>query len=340
MLFKSRFAIKINSVAYYFTLRLRNINFARYRKHFFKHASVSVMAAMLVGGNIFDTNSSVDANLASYFPPPPDVATSIIEGVSQYIPIDGTDSLTVALKMSDLDEHDIIQNQPLIMVADSASPLGGAGIVYSVQKGDSYGKIAANYGLNVSSVLAANNIDVNKIKKDAKALDLHEGQQINIPFENIDGPGWNDVLGAIQSAKDTAAAKIARNTPKATIKTSSKFLGSSGKRDYGTYSGFTAGWCTAYAAKVNPKVGNAVRDNGGGNAAQWPNAARAAGLKVNLVPEVGAIGVSAESRFGHVFRIDGVSGDTITISEYNGPAGRGVLGRREISKSMLKAVIH
>jgi surface antigen len=340
MLFKSRFAIKINSIAYYFSSRLRNINISRYRKHLFKHASVSVMAAMIVGGSVLDTNSSSDANLASYFPPPPDIATNIIDDISPYFTIDETDSLTIALKMSNLDEHDIIQNQPLIMVADSESSLGGAGIVYSVQKGDSYGKIAANYGLNVSSILAANNIDTAKIKKDSKALDLHEGQQINIPFENIDGPGWNDVLAAIQSAKDAAAAKIAKNKPKTTTRTSSKFLGSSGKRDYGTYSGFTAGWCTAYAAKVNPKVGNAVRDNGGGNAAQWPNAARAAGLKVNLVPEVGAIGVSSESRFGHVFRIDGVSGDTITISEYNGPAGRGVLGRREISKSMLKAVIH
>lgn len=341
LLLRSRLLNRISGFDFQIKRRVRSISVFNLTYYFKKHASVSFLAALLVGSGIIDTSYSKDANLATLFPPPPDVTTNIINGVKQYINIDNTDSSLVSLKLADLDSHDIIQNQPLLMIADDASPLGGAGIVYTVQKGDSYGKVAAYYGLNVSSILAANNIDTAKIKKDTKALDLHEGQQINIPFENIDGPGWNDVLGAIQSAKDAAAAKVAKSNPKTKPpKGKSVFLGSSSGRDYGTYSSFTAGWCTAYAAKVRPDVGDAVRSQGGGNAARWGSAAKAAGYRVDLKPEVGAIGGSAESRFGHLFRIDSVNGDSITISEYNGPAGRGVLGRREISTSMLKFVIH
>ena len=337
-MYKSRLTSRLYYIRYILNrcaIKVRSIN---YRRYLTKHASVSMLAAVIVGSSIIDTGSN-DANLALLFPPPPDVTTNIIQDTNQYFNMDNINAEDVSLKLANLDEHDIIQNQPLIMVADDASPLGGAGIIYTVQSGDSYSKIAANFGLNVSSILAANNIDLAKIKKNTKTLDIREGDKINIPFENIDGPGWQDVIGAIQDAKNAAIA--VNNKSKTTAKKyKSKFLGSISGRDYGTYSGFTAGWCTAYAAKVRPDIANAVRSAGGGNAGRWGVAAKSAGLKVDLSPTPGSLFGTGETKFGHVGKIEKVNGDTVTVTEYNGPAGRGVLGRREISKSMLKFVIH
>jgi len=307
-----------------------------------KHISISLLAVVLLGSEFVGSTDSKNVNLSTVFLPDPSVISNVVSAVNTYTPVlkGSTYDVSGALTMAD---YSYIQYKDVIALPDNQSTLNGAGIVYTVKKGDSFSKIASDYGLKTSSILAANNIDSAKIKKDQNILNLHEGQQVNIPFENIDGPSdWNSIVASLAAAASTAAnnrtSVSASNNVKKKVAT--KFLGSSGKRDYGTYSGFTGGWCTAYAAKVRPDIGDAVRDSGGGNAANWGRAARSAGLKVDRSPQAGAIGGTNESRFGHVFRIDQVSGDSVVISEYNGPAGRGVLGRREIPISMLTFVIH
>ncbi len=74
---------------------------------------------------------------------------------------------------------------------------------------------------------------------------------------------------------------------------------------------FAYGYCTYYVASRRniPWFGNA---------GTWLSGARAAGFATGNVPQVGAIIVTSESRFGHVGIVEAVNNDgTITISEMN-----------------------
>lgn len=74
---------------------------------------------------------------------------------------------------------------------------------------------------------------------------------------------------------------------------------------------FAYGYCTWYVASRRniPWFGNA---------GTWLIGAQGAGFATGNVPQVGAIIVTSESRWGHVGIVEGVNGDgTITISEMN-----------------------
>ena len=77
--------------------------------------------------------------------------------------------------------------------------------------------------------------------------------------------------------------------------------------------------CVSYTAfKVQQAYGNMPYWGGVGNANQWGNNARAAGIKVSSTPAPGTVGVLYDGPYGHVAWVESVNGDgTINISHYN-----------------------
>ncbi len=85
--------------------------------------------------------------------------------------------------------------------------------------------------------------------------------------------------------------------------------------------GFYKGQCTSFAAfRLNDRTGidfsNSYRGVHWGNASNWDNAARSAGITVNSTPEVGAV-AQTDAGSGHVAWVTAVNGNTITVEEYN-----------------------
>lgn len=77
--------------------------------------------------------------------------------------------------------------------------------------------------------------------------------------------------------------------------------------------------CVSYAAfKVDQVYGNMPFWGGHGNANQWDDNARAAGIPVSTVPKVGAVGVVNSGTYGHVAWVEALNSDgTLTISQFN-----------------------
>jgi surface antigen len=85
--------------------------------------------------------------------------------------------------------------------------------------------------------------------------------------------------------------------------------------DWGMYSR----QCVSYAAyKVASTYGNMPYWGGRGNANQWADNARAAGIPTSPIPKVGAVGVQYSGSYGHVAWVESVNPDgTLTISQFN-----------------------
>ena len=99
---------------------------------------------------------------------------------------------------------------------------------------------------------------------------------------------------------------------------------------------FAAGYCTDYVARNVPGV------TWGGNANRWIPNAKAQGVRVDRKPEAGAIIVTNENRrYGHVAKIDSVSGTQVTISEWN-YAGlyKKTVRTLDISDPRIQGIIH
>lgn len=89
--------------------------------------------------------------------------------------------------------------------------------------------------------------------------------------------------------------------------------------------------CVSYTAWKVASTGRHMPYWGGkGNAKQWDDNARSAGIKVSTTPKVGSVAVDNSGTYGHVMYVEGVHGDgTISISQYNAAwDGRYSEGRR------------
>lgn len=89
--------------------------------------------------------------------------------------------------------------------------------------------------------------------------------------------------------------------------------------------------CVSYTAWKVASTGRHMPYWGGrGNAKNWDDNARAAGIPVDYSPRVGDVAVSNAGTYGHVMYVEAVHGDgTISISQYNaGWDGRYSEGRR------------
>ncbi|KAJ2714185.1 hypothetical protein H4R19_001862 [Coemansia spiralis] len=80
--------------------------------------------------------------------------------------------------------------------------------------------------------------------------------------------------------------------------------------------------CTSFVAwRINTKLGlrfnNMFKGLNWGNANTWDNAARRTGVSVNNEPVPGCIAQTNGGRYGHVAWVTKVSGNSVTIEEYN-----------------------
>ena len=76
--------------------------------------------------------------------------------------------------------------------------------------------------------------------------------------------------------------------------------------------------CVSYTAwKVYQYYGNMPYWGGRGNANQWVQNARNAGIPVGTVPKAGSVGVTNSGPYGHVVWVEYVQGSRIYISQYN-----------------------
>ncbi len=76
--------------------------------------------------------------------------------------------------------------------------------------------------------------------------------------------------------------------------------------------------CVSYTAwKVFQNFGYMPYWGGSGNANQWPGDAQAAGIPTGYTPRVHSVAISLSGAFGHAMWVEGVSGNTIHVSQYN-----------------------
>lgn len=77
--------------------------------------------------------------------------------------------------------------------------------------------------------------------------------------------------------------------------------------------------CVSYTAWKVASTGRYMPYWGGrGNAKQWPDNARAAGIPVDSNPKPGDVAISTRGTYGHSMYVEAVNGDgTVTVSQYN-----------------------
>ncbi|KAH6622695.1 CHAP domain-containing protein [Chaetomium tenue] len=94
--------------------------------------------------------------------------------------------------------------------------------------------------------------------------------------------------------------------------------------------------CTSFVAwRINKRLGikfhNQYKGTNWGNANTWDDAAKRTGVTVNSTPKPGAIAQSNAGSYGHVAWVTAVSGNQVTIEEYNWAKREGY-GKRTVSK--------
>ncbi|KAJ1862173.1 hypothetical protein LPJ73_000829, partial [Coemansia sp. RSA 2703] len=80
--------------------------------------------------------------------------------------------------------------------------------------------------------------------------------------------------------------------------------------------------CTSFVAwRINSRLGltyhNMYKGFNWGNANSWDNAAKKAGVHVDNNPVPGCIAQTDSGKYGHVAWVAAVSGNNVTIEEYN-----------------------
>ncbi len=201
-------------------------------------------------------------------------------------------------------------------------------IVYQVTQGDSITSIADRYSLSVGTILDANSISATNAKN------IKPGQTLLIPAVDTNTSlAWLSAINTQQQQEQAAAAAAAAkasatakksnakisSTPAGTVINGVIYIGT----QWGAYNGGVPGQCTWYV--------NSVRHFPGpmGNGGQYLSSARAYGYATGSVPRVGAVIVTAESWYGHVGIVVGVSGSNVTIKEMN-YLGAGKIDERSI----------
>lgn len=99
--------------------------------------------------------------------------------------------------------------------------------------------------------------------------------------------------------------------------------------------------CVSYAAfKVSNSRRNMPYWGGRGNAKQWPDNARAAGIPVNNTPRAGDVAIATAGTYGHAAYVDSINNDgSINVSQYNYRVD-GNFSVMTVSPSFFDAYIH
>lgn len=102
--------------------------------------------------------------------------------------------------------------------------------------------------------------------------------------------------------------------------------------------------CTSFVAwrivdRLDKHFKNDYKGQHFGNANNWDNAARSAGLTVNKTPKVNSVAMTNAGSAGHVAWVVGVSGGDVTVEEYNWN-NREDYGKRTVAKGKFDYYIH
>ncbi len=185
-----------------------------------------------------------------------------------------------------------LDNVDEIKPGDKLFILPVAGLSYTVQENDNLDDIAKKYSADKDKIIAFNDLPANGRIEKGQELIIPEGKK-EIPPSPAGLPG----ISRRQYA-----------TPQGGVPSISGWRRLDGRA--GTGHGFPYGYCTWYVAQRRYVPW-------GGNAGAWLYHAKAGGYQTGRTPRVGAIIVTAESWWGHVGIVEGVSGDSVTISEMN-----------------------
>jgi surface antigen len=204
---------------------------------------------------------------------------------------------------------------------DPALDNSNKAITYTVHPGDTLSGLAAAFRVNLSTLKYLNDLTDANALKNGKTLKIpKQGYAVDPSLiAKKEADANKQALAKRQAiAKQTLAATTAKKLTKP------------------AYNGYPYGWCTYYVASRRQVPSN------WGNAGQWLRSARGAGWSTGNEPVVGAIMVTGESAWGHVTIVESVGGGQVVISEMNGPAGFGVVGRRayDIGSRTIKGYIY
>jgi surface antigen len=97
-------------------------------------------------------------------------------------------------------------------------------------------------------------------------------------------------------------------------------------------------WCLTSRNGISDFT-NGYKGTHFGNANTWGSAARQVGIAVDMNPAVGSVAWSDSGKYGHVTWVSGVSGNNVTIEEYN-YGSVGGFGTRTVNKTAFTGYIH
>ncbi len=103
--------------------------------------------------------------------------------------------------------------------------------------------------------------------------------------------------------------------------------------------GYYKSYCTSFVAHRLSKVNQFNVPRAMGNAGQWGETARQMGYRVDNVPMPGAVAFDSSGGYGHVAWVANVSGDSVTVEEYN-YGRRYVYNTRTVSRTAFTGYIH
>ena len=173
--------------------------------------------------------------------------------------------------------------------------------------------MAAKYGSKSDEIIAANNLELNQ--------NLVAGEYILLPDGNLPEAERPDYVA-----------------PRYTNSQSQSYTQSVYYRTYWTSANqMPWGWCTWYAWQRRYELGGGyVLPGGLGNANTWDNAlVNSFPSSRGSNPQAGDVFQTDVGWYGHVGIVDSVNDDgTITISDMNGIAGWGHVGRKTIPQSV------
>ena len=108
----------------------------------------------------------------------------------------------------DVVQSDIPMDKPLAPVKSAVKPVAAAGGTYTVQSGDTLGKIARKHGVSVQSLAAANNLSTQKMLKIGQVLTVPGGSEAVAPSAPAEHKK------ATHKKKTEAKAKVAKDVKK------------------------------------------------------------------------------------------------------------------------------
>lgn len=279
-------------------------------------------------------------------------------------------SLAAESKLARSDENIVAKPQIVKPTADSRTMR-----TYVAETGDTVQSVAAKYGISVSTIKWANNLQSDALEKgrqlkilptDGVLYTVEQGDTVSSIAEKYRTStsqvvAFNDLeLSGIKNGQQLIIPEgvlPANERPGYTAPRPIYNSGSSYSGGYGSANPYLAsagnryafGNCTWYAFERRLQLGRPV-GNFWGNASTWAMYASASGYAVNGTPAPGAVmqnGAYGYFGYGHVAIVESVDpGNSITISEMNAyrfgggfnRIGRGTIPWNEATSGMFKYI--